>query len=213
MPSKRRTLVTAGMMTVGLTLAAPGTATADSSGPGIPNPPTAVGHERITGTDYPDASWHPASAQNYTAAGRSSSADINKIVIHVAQGSYESAVNWFQDPAAGVSAHYVVRSSDGKIAQSVRESDIAWHAGNREYNETSVGIEHEGFVDESKWFTEEMYTSSAKLAGDIAAEYDIPIDRDHIIGHSEVPGATHADPGKHWDWERYLNLVKKHSEK
>jgi N-acetyl-anhydromuramyl-L-alanine amidase AmpD len=40
-----------------------------------------------------------------------------------------------------------VRSSDGFIGQSVVEKDIGYHAGTWPYNQTSIGIEHEGFVE------------------------------------------------------------------
>lgn len=203
----------AGTMAMGLSLCVPGLAHAEASGPGIPNAPTATTQQTTAATDYPDASWVPASTSNYTNASRPGSNGIDKIVIHVTQGSYEGSLAWFQNPDAGVSAHYTIKSSNGEVAQSVREADIAWHAGNWEYNQTSVGIEHEGFVDESEWFTDEMYESSAKLAADVAAEYDIPVDRDHIIGHNEVPGATHTDPGQHWDWDKYMSLVKDYAQK
>jgi hypothetical protein len=42
-------------------------------------------------------------------------AKIDSIVIRVAQGSYSGTMNWFQDPRANVSAHYVV-SRRGKGA-------------------------------------------------------------------------------------------------
>ncbi|CAM5259886.1 hypothetical protein SBADM41S_08153 [Streptomyces badius] len=41
-----------------------------------------------------------------------------------------------------VSAHYVIRSSDGEVTQTVRDKATAWHA--RSANASSVGIEHEG---------------------------------------------------------------------
>ncbi|MET9133681.1 hypothetical protein [Streptomyces antibioticus] len=37
--------------------------------------------------------------------------------------------------------------------------------------------------------------------------YGIPVDREHIVGHVEVPGTDHTDPGEHWDWDRYMKLV------
>ena len=107
----------------------------------------------------------------------------------------------------GAAAHYVVRK-DGHITQMIRELDVAYHAGNRSYNERSVGIEHEGFVDRPEDFTAEMYAASARLTAGICARYDIPVDREHIIGHVEVPGTDHTDPGKHWDWDRYMKLVR-----
>ncbi len=150
---------------------------------------------------------YPASPNNYTRAYRPYSHRINKIIIHVAQGSWSSAINWFQNPYSRVSAHYVVRSSDGLIAKTVLRKNIAWHAGNWSYNQTSIGIEHEGYVSNPKWFTEAMYDSSAKLSAYICKKYGIPVDRAHILGHNEVPGATHTDPGYYWNWYKYIDYV------
>ena len=152
--------------------------------------------------DYPDALWVPASSSNYSA-GRS--AAISSIVVHVTQGSYAGSISWFQNPEAQVSAHYVIRSSDGEITQMVREADTAWHA--RDANSSSVGIEHEGYVDDPAWFTDVMYRSSAALAANIADDNGIPKDREHIVGHSEVPGNDHTDPGANWDWDLYMSYV------
>jgi hypothetical protein len=153
--------------------------------------------------DYPPARWIPASPANY-ASGRTS--PITAVVIHVTQGSYAGTISWFQDPAAEVSAHYVVRSSDGEITQMVRESDTAWHA--RSGNAYAIGVEHEGYVDDPSWFTDAMYRSSAALVRHITDKYGIPKDRTHIVGHSEVPGNDHTDPGPHWDWAYYMSLVR-----
>lgn len=161
--------------------------------------------------DYLGAEWYPADDANFTSANRPTSPPINRIVVHVTQASYSSALDWFQDPAAQASAHYVVRSSDGQIAQSVSDMNVAWHAGAWSYNTTSVGIEHEGYVDDPKWFTPEMYRSSAKLAAYLCKKYGIPIDRRHIIGHNEVPGADHTDPGSYWDWGSYMRLVRQYA--
>ncbi|OKJ17591.1 amidase [Streptomyces sp. CB00316] len=152
--------------------------------------------------DYPSALWVPASSQNY-ATGRT--ATIDKVVVHVTQGSYAGSISWFQNPASQVSAHYVIRSSDGEITQTVRDSDTAWHA--RSANSSSIGLEHEGWVDNPAWFTDAMYRSSAALTSHLAARHGIPKNRTHIVGHSEVPGNDHTDPGVHWDWNYYMQLV------
>ncbi|MGP3970945.1 N-acetylmuramoyl-L-alanine amidase [Streptomyces sp. 6N223] len=152
--------------------------------------------------DYPDALWVPASSANFTS-GRSQS--ISAVVIHVTQGSYAGTISWFQNPEAEVSAHYVIRSSDGEVTQMVRDADTAWHA--RSGNAYSIGIEHEGWVDEPEWFTDAMYRSSAALTSHLADEYGIPKDREHIVGHSEVPDNDHTDPGPNWDWDYYMELL------
>ena len=167
-----------------------------------------------------DPGWRPASANNYAAADRPGSNTVDMIVVHITQCSFASAIRRFQDPSSGVSAHYTVRSSDGFIAQSVSEKDIAWHAGNWSYNWRSIGIEHEGYVDKPSFFTEAMYHSSARLSADLCDKYCIPVDRGHIIGHNEVPHATisgkmeyggwaaHQDPGRHFDWDKYLHYIQ-----
>ena len=160
--------------------------------------------------DYSGSTWYGAYSGNYTSANRPSSNPINKIVIHVTQGSWSSAINWFKDSRAGVSAHYTVRSNDGFVGQSVQEKDIGYHAGNWTYNQTSVGIEHEGYVSDPKWFTDAMYRSSAKLSAYLCKKYDIPMDRAHIIGHNEVPSATHTDPGGNWNWTKYMGYVQEY---
>lgn len=161
----------------------------------------------MSSADYSNSTYYGADGNNYTVADRPGSHEIDKIVVHVTQGSWSSAINWFNDPRAGVSAHYTVRSDDGFIGQSVHEKDIAYHAGNWTYNQTSIGIEHEGYVSDPSWFTEDMYRSSARLSAYLCRMYGIPADREHIIGHSEVPGATHTDPGQYWDWRKYMKLV------
>ena len=45
---------------------------------------------------------------------------LNFIIIHDTEGSYYSAISWFQNTNAIASAHYVIRSSDGQITQMVR---------------------------------------------------------------------------------------------
>jgi hypothetical protein len=158
-------------------------------------------------TDYPSAVWVPAHSSNYAVSSRPTSDAIDRIVIHVAQGSYAGTISWFQTgPRANpTSSHYVVRSSDGAVTQMVREKDRAFHAG--DYNRRSVGIEHEGFVDNASWFTDTMYRSSAALTRNIADRYGIPKDRTHIVGHNQVPGADHTDPGGFWDWTKYMGYV------
>ncbi|KAB1145302.1 N-acetylmuramoyl-L-alanine amidase [Streptomyces luteolifulvus] len=157
--------------------------------------------------DCPAAEWAPASTANYTASSRPVSHPVDRVIIHVTQETYATTLSIFQNPQKNVSAHYVVRSADGHVAQCVREADIAWHAGNWDCNTRSIGIEHEGWVDRPDCFTDALYERSAGLTASVCARYGIPMDRAHIIGHHEVPGTDHTDPGPDWDWVRYLRLV------
>jgi hypothetical protein len=166
-------------------------------------------------TNYPLAVWRQAASCNYTNSNRETSSYINKIVIHVAEGSYSGTISWFENCAAQASAHYVV-SSEGGMAQCVREEDIAWHAGWWYTNTHSIGIEHAGYINNPDSFTKEMYHASARLSAWCCKKYKIPIDRKHIIGHYEVPGCSsgsgggvdcHTDPGPYWNWKEYMLLI------
>ncbi len=149
----------------------------------------------------PPTTWNPAYSGNYQVAwGRS----IRYVVIHTIEGSYAGGISWFKDPSSNVSAHYIV-SYGGAITQMVADKDIAWHVG--QLNSQSIGIEHEGWAYRNYW-TDAEYRASAALTRWLCLAYAIPMDRTHIIGHVEAPGATHTDPGPYFNWSYYMSLVR-----
>lgn len=179
-------------------------------------------------TDCPatiDCEWVPAPYEqygrtvteygNHDLANRPEDLSIDYIVVHDTETSYANTLDLVQDPEY-VSWQYTLRSSDGHVAQHVRPHDVAWHAGNWFVNMHSIGLEHEGVAAEgAAWYTEAMYRSSAALVRYLTAQYEIPRDRAHIIGHDQVPGTVpstvptmHWDPGPYWDWERYMRLLR-----
>ncbi|MGH3002297.1 MAG: N-acetylmuramoyl-L-alanine amidase [Gaiellaceae bacterium] len=154
---------------------------------------------------------------SYTKASRGRK-EITTIVIHATDGgTLGGNVWWLSGGHSHASAHYVI-SRDGSIVQLVHLSDIAWHSGNSEVNEHSIGIEHVGDTDDPSGFTTAEYRSSARLVAWLVRRYDIPVDRTHIIGHSQVPDPDnpllfggsdhHTDPGPYWRWGYYMNLVR-----
>ncbi|GAA2661579.1 N-acetylmuramoyl-L-alanine amidase [Streptomyces aculeolatus] len=151
---------------------------------------------------------------NHDKARRPHDQRIRYIVVHDTEGGYDGSVQAVQDPES-VSWHYTLRSSDGHVAQHVRTSDVAWHAGNWQVNAQSIGLEHEAWLtDPDAWFTEAMYRSSARLVRRLAHDYDVPLNRHHIIGHDNVPArdpehvpGMHTDPGPFWDWAHYFDLL------
>jgi hypothetical protein len=154
---------------------------------------------------------------NYDLADRDRDGQaIRYIVIHTTEGSYAGTLSVFQDPKYAASAHYVIRSRDGHLAKMISPEHVAWHAGNWYFNMHSVGIEHEAASAAGhSWFTDELYATSAALVRHLAARYNIPLDREHIIGHDEVPGlsqartpAMHWDPGPYWDWDRFMRMLR-----
>ena len=177
------------------------------------------------GTECPptvSCEWIPAPYEefgdgdygNHDLADRPRSQDIEYIVVHDTEGRWEGVLKMVQDPTY-VSWHYSLRSTDGHIAQHVKAKDVAWHAGNWFVNAKSIGLEHEGFlVSPDAWYTEAMYRSSARLVKYLARKYGIPLDRQHVLGHDNVPGPTaasvpgmHTDPGPYWDWQHYFTLL------
>jgi hypothetical protein len=154
--------------------------------------------------DYGRALWRPASRGNYTQANRGARW-IKYLVIHIAQGSFSGTIDWFQNPRANVSAHYVV-GRKGKIAQCVHNEDIAWHAGNWRFNKRSIGIEHAGYASERWW--DRKYHSSAKLAAYLCRRFNIPPWRRYIRRHRGVPGVATRCPGRRFNKDRYLRLVR-----
>ncbi|MFN0201698.1 MAG: CUB domain-containing protein, partial [Bacteroidia bacterium] len=177
-----------------------------------------------SGPDQAGAIWTAAHSKNF-GIGRKGQ-EIDLIVIHTTQGPYHGAINWFRNPQARVSAHYVIRSFDGQITQMVCEKDRGFHAGGED-NLISVGIEHEGWVEEgTNWYTDAMYEASAKVVRDVCKRYNInplkmysgkgtntSIDLSNkcrkIKGHQHLPSNQngHIDPGKDWDWDKYYKLV------
>lgn len=160
-----------------------------------------------------------ADPSNYGSRGGTA---ITHVTIHTMQGYYSGAISWFKNPAANVSAHYNLRSSDGQITQMVCEIDRAYHVGNS--NPYTVGLEHEGFVSDPTWYTNTMYMVSADLTKDIALRNGIPIIRTYdkigdvgvnpisdgcykIKGHQHFPNQSHTDPGEYWDWNYYYDLI------
>src|SRR5437879_4967866 len=100
---------------------------------------------------YQQNSSDPGDYGNYDLATRPSDGlDVRFIVIHDAETSYESTIQIFQNSLNYVSAHYVLRSSDGQVTQMVQNQNVAWHAGNWNFNMHAIGYEHEGFAIRGK---------------------------------------------------------------
>jgi N-acetyl-anhydromuramyl-L-alanine amidase AmpD len=110
---------------------------------------------------------------------------IDRVIIHTMVGSWQAAAARFDNPTQQVSAHYGVKL-DGGLIHWLEESFTAYHAGNLAMNRRSIGIEHEDGGDYNGKRPDALYASSAKLVADICKFYNIPIDRQHILKHSEI---------------------------
>jgi hypothetical protein len=121
---------------------------------------------------------------------------INKIVIHTMVGTVQGAASRFANYGSGngpASAHYGV-GYDGKLYHWLEEYFTAYHAGNYSVNQSSIGIEHEDMGKYNDPRPDALYKTSATLVRDICMYYAIPIDRQHILKHSEVSQLGTACP-------------------
>lgn len=131
---------------------------------------------------------------------------------------------------ADVSIHYII-DREGTIYCCIPEDRVAWHAGVGEWkgeekyknnlNRYSIGIE---LMAISSWedmsvymsksdydsldpsligYTDAQYEALAALVADICQRHNIPLDRDHVIGHEEFSPRKN-DPGDLFDWDRII---------
>ena len=142
--------------------------------------------------------------------------------------NYEAVRQTFID--ADVSIHYII-DREGVIYCYVPEDRSAWHAGKgtwlddekytNKMNKYSIGIEvmaigsqqdmsgylhdweYKKLDDSLKGYTEAQYESLAALVKDICERNNIPLDRDHVIGHQEY-SPKKKDPGQLFDWSRIV---------
>jgi N-acetylmuramoyl-L-alanine amidase len=140
---------------------------------------------------------------NHDARG---DAPVDMLVLHyTGMQSGEAALARMCDPAAKVSAHYMIEE-DGRVFRLVPEDRRAWHAGisswrgHCDINARSIGIElvnpgHEfGYRD----FPRRQVEALIRLARGINERHPIPAR--NVVGHSDVAPARKMDPGERFPW-------------
>ena len=118
-----------------------------------------------------------------------------------------AAIERLCDPAAKVSAHYLV-SERGEIVSMVDEADRAWHAGVSSWrgiadvNSASVGIELENPGHEFGYrpFAEAQMAALMTLLPAVIGRHAVA--PANVVGHSDVAPTRKIDPGELFDWER-----------
>ncbi len=128
------------------------------------------------------------------------------VILHyTGMASAEAAIARLSDPAAKVSAHYVV-DEDGKVLALVPEERRAWHAGVGgwrdidDVNGQSIGIElvNPGHDWGYRPFPPAQIDALIELASGIVARHGLPPSA--VIGHSDVAPARKIDPGELFPW-------------
>ena len=132
---------------------------------------------------------------------------IDHLVLHyTGMTSCAAAVARLSDPAAKVSAHYVV-DEDGTIYALVNEENRAWHAGAsywrgvRGLNDRSVGIEivNPGHEWGYRAFPEAQMLAVRDLCLGILARWP-GIEARNVVAHSDIAPDRKQDPGERFPW-------------
>ncbi len=126
------------------------------------------------------------------------------MVLHyTAMASAEAALDRLCDPAAEVSAHYLI-AGDGRLWQLVDEAQRAWHAGagswagQEDVNSRSIGIELDNTGRHP--FSEPQMAQLESLLAALMTRW--PIAAVGVIGHSDLAPGRKRDPGPRFDWSR-----------
>lgn len=137
---------------------------------------------------------------------------VSMIVLHyTGMESAEAALERLTDPAAEVSAHYLI-DEDGTIHRLVAEDKRAWHAGKAHWrgitdvNSASIGIElvNPGHEYGYREFAPAQIEALIPLLADIKDRYEIT--RGNIVGHSDVAPTRKQDPGELFPWGQLARL-------
>jgi len=133
---------------------------------------------------------------------------VSMVVLHYTDlPSADEAIARMCDPAAEVSAHYLI-TEQGEVVRLVAEDKRAWHAGvsywrgQSNVNDISIGIEldHPGHTWGYREFAEAQIDALVPLLHRIVHDYDIP--RANVVGHSDIAPQRKLDPGELFPWER-----------
>jgi N-acetylmuramoyl-L-alanine amidase len=137
---------------------------------------------------------------------------VSMIVLHyTGMRTADEAIARLRDPAAKVSAHYVI-AEDGTILRLVDEAKRAWHAGKSHWrmiddvNSASIGIEivNPGHEFGYRPFPEEQIDALIPLMAEIKDRYGIT--RGNVVGHSDIAPTRKQDPGELFPWGRLARL-------
>jgi N-acetylmuramoyl-L-alanine amidase len=131
---------------------------------------------------------------------------IDMLVLHyTGMPSGAAALERLRDPAAQVSAHYLIEE-DGTVFALVDEQRRAWHAGvsswrgHSNINARSIGIElvNPGHEFGYRPFPPEQMAALAELALGILSRHPIPAR--NVVGHADVAPLRKEDPGELFNW-------------
>ena len=137
---------------------------------------------------------------------RPAASAVDILVLHYTDmADAEAALARLCDPAAAVSAHYLI-DDDGTTYRLVSETRRAWHAGRSHWrgrdgiNAFSIGIElvNPGHSHGYRAFPQAQMAALRALAQEVMERHGIP--PRNVLGHSDVAPGRKVDPGHLFDW-------------
>lgn len=168
----------------------------------------------------PTYDFVPCHEKNFSRGRRK---PVSAIVLHYTGATrLASTVQWFKNPRAIDSAHYLI-GRDGDVVQMVRDEDVAFHAGRSalrpdlpdgdplkeiNVNSFSIGIELVGTHDSG--FEEPQLRSLYAILEALVAKYRIPPER--VVGHTHIAPGRKLDPDGYdsqFDWQRCRDVCRR----
>lgn len=128
---------------------------------------------------------------------------VELVVLHYTVLGCAEALERLCDPAAEVSAHYLI-DRDGTMLSLVDEAARAWHAGAGEWrgegdvNSRSIGVELVNWGREP--FAEPQMAALERLLAGVMDRHGLGPEA--VIAHSDMAPSRKSDPGPRFDWRR-----------
>lgn len=173
----------------------------------------------------PNVTWVGMTRRHFTPGPRPG--PIRLLVLHATAGTGPGDLAWLRtggSPLRPVSAHYYI-DKVGRIAQLVRDEDMAWHTGASSWtvdgarvsgsvnvnggtiaalNAISVGIELENRNDGRDLYPPAQIRAAEALARAIVGRYNIP--REQLVRHLDIAPGRKTDPAG-FPWETFVRRV------
>lgn len=173
----------------------------------VPAEPEPIKYPKPAAATYPGSVWWDHSSNS---SPRRAGDKVQYFVIHHAAttSSVDSLRNRFMNANdRKVSPNWLI-GSDGSVSEIVPPDKFrAWTSGSFDYN--AVTVETQNTSGDPSWgISEASHIAIAKLVAWASKRYGFPIDRTHVIGHRETPGAATICPGPSMNLDKIVSLAK-----
>jgi hypothetical protein len=137
-----------------------------------------------------------------------------RIVIHTTEGRFDSDFEYLRENSREVGCHVYI-SPNGDAYQMAPWDSITWHCGakaeerttrpdlmkvwplNGDENDGTIGIEVS--APWNKQMNAKQYKTLVEVIADLVQSFNIPLDRQHIVGHKELKSVKIDPPGLNMD--------------